>query len=164
MIDGVSAVPVEARAYQGRRAGLVTRMIASTIDGTVVVLFLAGCYAVWAGLLFLLNPRSFSFPDASLLGSLTAAFCVLVIYFTGAWATTGRTYGDLVMGLRVVNYKGGRLNPVTAFIRALGCAIFPIGLFWCAANRGHRSVQDTVLRTSVIYDWSHASWRAAGLG
>jgi ribose/xylose/arabinose/galactoside ABC-type transport system permease subunit len=30
---------------------------------------------------------------------------------------------------------------------------FPIGLLWCGVSASRRSVQDVVLRTSVIYDW-----------
>jgi hypothetical protein len=31
---------------------------------------------------------------------------------------------------------------------------FPIGLAWAIISRRNRSVQDVVLRTIVIYDWS----------
>ena len=64
------------------------------------------------------------------------------------------------MGLRVVNSRGRRLNPLIALARAVFCAFFPIGLFWCAVSRKRRSVQDLVLRTSVVYDWNpRAPWR-----
>ena len=65
----------------------------------------------------------------------------------------GRTYGDHVMGLRVVNHKGGRLHPLRALARAVFYAIFPIGLLWVLVSGQNRSLQDLVLRTSVIYDW-----------
>ena len=47
--------------------------------------------------------------------------------------TTGRlppgiTYGNHVMGLRVINNKGRRLHPLGAFGRAAFCVILPIGL------------------------------------
>ncbi len=38
-------------------------------------------------------------------------------------------------------------------LRAGFCVVFPIGLFWCAVSRENRSVQDVVLRSSVIHDW-----------
>jgi hypothetical protein len=31
--------------------------------------------------------------------------------------------------------------------------VFPIGLLWCAVSTSRRSLQDIVVRTSVIYDW-----------
>lgn len=150
---GVSPLPREARPYQGRRAGLVTRMVAAAIDGVVVILFLLVGYAAMAIFLFLLDPRGFTFPDVGLLFSLASAFVVLVVYETLAWRLTGRTYGALVIGLRVVNFRGNRLRLAGSFVRALFTTVFPIGILWVAISRENRSVQDVVLRTSVIYDW-----------
>lgn len=151
--EGISAIPVESRPYQGQRAGLITRAIACTIDGAVVVLVLVAGYIGLCGVIFLLNPRSFSFPNTSLLRSMTAAFIVCVVYFTLAWSITGRTYGDHVMGLRVVGSRRDRLHPIASVLRALACTAFPIGLLWIAWSPTNRSLQDTLLRTSVIYDW-----------
>jgi uncharacterized RDD family membrane protein YckC len=151
--SGISPLPREARPYQGQRAGLVTRMVASTIDAAVVGLVLCLGYAGLAGLLFLINPRDFSFPDTSLIFGMAAAFTVLVIYLTACWWFSGRTYGDLVMGLRVVNFRGEGMHLVGAFGRAVFCAIFPIGLLWVVVSTENRSAQDLVMRTSVLYDW-----------
>lgn len=151
--SGVSPLPREARPYQGRRAGVVTRVIAAAIDSAVVCLVLAAGYVGYAGVRFLFDPRGFSFPDAGVVFSLVAGFAVLVVYLTAAWWISGRSYGCLVMGLRVVNHRGARLRLPGAFVRALFCAALPIGLLWVAVNRENRSVQDMVLRTSVIYDW-----------
>ena len=150
---GVSPLPREARPYQGRRAGVVTRFLAAAIDGVVVCLVLAAGYAGFAGVLFLFDPRGFTFPDAKLVFSMVAGFAVLVVYLTVAWWLSGRSYGCLVMGLRVVNHRGERLRFTGAFVRALFCAALPVGLLWVAVSRENRSVQDLVLRTSVIYDW-----------
>lgn len=151
--SGVSPLPREARPYQGRRAGLVTRMVAASIDGVVVILFLLVGYAAVAVFLFLLDPRGFSFPDVGLLFSMASAFIVLVVYQTLAWWLTGRTYGGLVMGLRVVSFTGRRLRLAGSLARAILSVCFPIGILWVAVSRENRSVQDVVLRTSVIYDW-----------
>ena len=80
-------------------------------------------------------------------------YALNVAYWTIGWATGGRTIGNLVMGLRVVNHKGERLRWAGAFLRALFCTIFIPGLFWVIVSGANRSVQDVVLRTSVIYDW-----------
>jgi hypothetical protein len=32
------------------------------------------------------------------------------------------------------------------------CTIFPIGLLWVLVSQENRSVQDVLLRTSVVYD------------
>lgn len=151
--SGVSPLPAEARPYQGHRAGLVSRLVAAGIDALLVGIVLLLGYAGFATLRFLLDPRSFTFPEPGLFFSLTAAMTVLVTYLTGAWWIGGRTYGCHVMGLRVVNYNGTNMRLLGALVRALFCAFFPIGLLWAAVNRENRSVQDIVLRTSVLYDW-----------
>jgi uncharacterized RDD family membrane protein YckC len=82
-----------------------------------------------------------------------AAVASTVGYLSAAWAISGRTCGALLMGLRVVG-PGGRLRPAVALLRAVLCVLFPVGLLWCAVNARNRSLQDIVLRTSVVYDWS----------
>jgi uncharacterized RDD family membrane protein YckC len=151
--EHVSIVPREAQPYQGRRAGLVTRSLAGVIDGVVVVVAVLAGYLAVNGLRFLVNPRGFQFSEASPLPSVATALLVLVVYLCVAWATTGRTYGCHVMGLRVVGRDGGRVRPVVALLRAVFCALFPLGLLLCAGGRHHSSLQDLALRTSVIYDW-----------
>ena len=150
---GISPVPREARPYQGETAGLVTRFIANTVDALCVGAALVAAYLGFNGFRFLVHPRGFEFTDSSLILSMAAAAVVLVVYLTAAWATTGRTYGDHLMGLRVIDRRGQRIRPLTALVRAVTYTVFPIGLLWCAASRSRRSLQDALLRTSVIYDW-----------
>jgi uncharacterized RDD family membrane protein YckC len=149
----ISPLPPEARPYQGHRAGVVTRMVAAAIDSLIVGAVLMMGYVGYAALVFLVDPRSFSFPTPGVFFSLTAGLTVLVVYLAGSWWVGGRTYGCHLMGLRVVNYNGANMRLLGALLRALFCAFFPIGLLWAAVNRENRSVQDIVLRTSVIYDW-----------
>jgi uncharacterized RDD family membrane protein YckC len=154
MSDGiVAAVPSEARAYQGRRAGLVTRLVAATVDAGVVVVLLVSLYLGANAVVFLIRPRSFEFLELAFLETTSAWLVFLVLYLTVAWAVTGRSYGDRVMGVRVVDRRGRHPSPLLALVRAVFCALFPIGLFWCAVGRARRSVQDVVLGTSVVYDW-----------
>ena len=146
-------VPREARPYQGRRAGLVTRLVAAALDAVVVGIVLAAGYLGWAGFLLLLDPRHFSFPELGFVFSLVSAFIVSVVYLTVSWWVSGRSYGALVMGLRVVGPRGRPLRLAGALLRAMFCVAVPIGLLWIAVSRENRSLQDTVLRTSVLYDW-----------
>jgi uncharacterized RDD family membrane protein YckC len=150
---GVSPLPRAARPYQGQRAGLVTRLVAAVVDAGVVGLILAAGYAALAGFRFILSPRGFRFPDTNLLLSMAAGFVVCVVYLTVCWWTSGRTYGDLLMGLRVVNLRGQTMHLTGSLARAVLCTCFPVGLFWIAVSRENRSAQDLLLRTSVIYDW-----------
>jgi uncharacterized RDD family membrane protein YckC len=57
------------------------------------------------------------------------------------------------MGLRVVGPDHHRLWLHRALLRSVLCVVFPIGLLWCAVSTSRRSLQDIVVRTSVIYDW-----------
>lgn len=151
----VSTVPTAARPYQGQRAGIVTRVVANLIDVVVVVIVLAAGYVGWTSWQFLRNPRGFSFPSPpGLVTVILIALWIQGTYFALAWATSGRTYGDHVMGLRVVNIKGRRMRIWGACVRAAACVLLPIGLFWIVVSRSNRSLQDVALRSSVIYDWT----------
>jgi uncharacterized RDD family membrane protein YckC len=136
---------------------MVTRLVAAALDLAVVVGVLAAAYAGWSGFLLLLDPRNFSFPEVGVVFSLFSAFVVSVGYLTVAWTLSGRSYGDLVMGLRVLGPGGRRLHLLGAFLRALACVVLPVGLLWIAVSREKRSLQDVVLRTSVVYDWQPRS-------
>jgi uncharacterized RDD family membrane protein YckC len=150
----VDAVPHEARPFQGQRAGVVTRTAANVLDFLLAAGVVAGAYAAWCAVTFLINPTKFSFPTVSFLLLLICTGAVLFTYFTVSWATTGRTFGDHQLGLRVVNPRGEQLRWPGAVIRAAFCVVLPIGLYWAIISPTNRSVQDAVLRTSVIYDWT----------
>lgn len=149
-----SAVPLPARAYQGRRAGVVSRVIASVVDLLVVVGILAAVYGIAAGIAFLLHPRSFHIPTGLGWSIPVLGFVIVVPYLTFTWHATGRSYGDALLGLRVVRRGGGPIRFIVALLRAVLCVLFPVGLLWVIVSRANRSVQDIVLRTSVVYDWT----------
>jgi uncharacterized RDD family membrane protein YckC len=146
-------LPSGRPGIQGRRAGFVTRALANSLDfGVVVLVLTSGYVAVVAGR-FLLHPRGFQFPSPVFQVVLLLGAAVQFAYFTLAWMLAGRTYGDEVLGLRVVSARGERLEWAGAALRALLCVLFPIGLLWVLVSGQNRSVQDVVLHTSVVYDW-----------
>ncbi len=149
----INPIPPKARGFQGLRAGVISRSLAGGIDYLLVVTVTLGTYLGGVVLLFLLDPRAFQPPTWSFATFLVVGLGYFVVYLTLAFATTGRTLGGRLMGLRVVGGKGRRLRWWTAFLRAGFYAVFPIGLFWCALSRENRSIQDVVLRTSVIHEW-----------
>ena len=149
----LSAIPRQARPFQGHHAGVVTRCVAAAVDTALVAVVLLGAYAVVAGVRFLLNPRHFHLPDLPLDGSVAVGAVVLGCYLTAAWALSGRTYGDLLMGLRVVTVQGDGVGWLRAAGRAAAYLVLPIGLLWVAVDPHCRSLQDLVLRTVVVYDW-----------
>jgi uncharacterized RDD family membrane protein YckC len=149
----VQVVPAEARGIQGHRAGLITRAVANVVDLIVVFTVVAGTYIAWAGVKLLWQGQRFTRPEPGFARAFLFFTIVHIVYFTVSWATSGRTSGDQLMGLRVVSRTGRTLGLGLAAIRAVLCVAFPFGLLWAGINREHRSVQDLILRTSVIHDW-----------
>jgi uncharacterized RDD family membrane protein YckC len=135
------------------RAGIVTRTAAAVLDGLLVTVVVAGGYAAVIGVVFLWNPARFHVPSVPFWVLLLVAGALATGYLTLCWATTGRTYGDVVMAVRVVDRHGHHLALPLAGLRALLCVLVPLGLFWAAVNRQNRSLQDIALRTAVIYYW-----------
>ncbi len=156
VVKPVSVLPSAARPYQGLRAGVVSRVLANTVDFLVLVATLGGIYLVVAAILFLVNPTSFHFPSVSWGVVLAVGAGLSVIYLTACWGTVERTYGDHVLGLRVVSFRGHRMRWAGALVRAVLCVVFPIGVLWCAVNSRNRSVADIIVRSSVVYDWGPA--------
>ena len=148
----VSAPPM-ARGMQGQRAGIVSRFLADTIDLLVVVAAVIGVYFAVSGVRFLVHPRGFSWPEVSTLRLGTLGWILLIAYLTIGWANTGKTFGKSVLGLRVVSADDSGLPLWRSFVRAALCALFPIGLFWSAVSSRNESVQDLIVRTTVVYDW-----------
>jgi uncharacterized RDD family membrane protein YckC len=150
----VPAAPSGGGSAQGRRAGVVTRCLANAADVGVVLLLLVGGYAAVAVARFLLHPVAFQFPAPGARTLLLIGGCLQAVYFAVTWAAVGRTYGDRLLGLRVVSGRGARPGWPRAAVRAAFCVLFPLGLFWVLVSRQNRSLQDVLLRTSVIYDRS----------
>jgi len=143
------------RAIQPERpAGVVTRTLAAAVDAIVVWLIVAGGYLGWAIFKVIIDPRQFSWPDAAWWISMAAAMFVATLYLTVSWASTGRTVGGALFGTRVISSRHRMLRWVTSLIRAGMCVVFPIGLAWSLVDRRRRSIQDILIRSAVIYDWS----------
>jgi uncharacterized RDD family membrane protein YckC len=134
-------------------AGVVTRVLAAVVDTIAVVLLTVVVYLAVAGTRFLLGPLSFRWPQPSTTFSVATAAVIATVYLAVAWATTGRTYGAGLLGLRVLSVGGARLGWVRALLRAVTCVVFPVGLAWSALSRTRRSLQDLVLGSIVVYDW-----------
>lgn len=145
-------VPMAARVFQGRRAGIVSRSAAAAVDSAVVAMAVIGTYVGFAVLLALWSPRHAHLPVVTRPSIVVFAMVLAVAYLTASWAT-GRTYGDRLLGLRVVDSSGVPLRTVRALLRAVVCVAFPLGLLWAALSRSHRSVADLLARTAVVYDW-----------
>jgi uncharacterized RDD family membrane protein YckC len=83
------------------------------------------------------------------------AYVVLPVYFVVLWATTGRTFGMVLFGLRVVrSADGGRVGLRRAMLRLVGFLLaavpLEIGLVWAAFDVRKRGWHDMVAGTVVI--------------
>jgi uncharacterized RDD family membrane protein YckC len=133
-------------------AGVVTRILAALIDVVVVAALTGAVFGAVVAGLFVVHPVSFSWPHGLAAETTLVTVAVAVGYLTVGWATGGRTVGGAVLGVRVVTRGGRRLGWTRSVCRALFCVLLPLGLFWAAVSARRRSVQDLVLRTSVLYD------------
>ena len=152
----LQTLPVAARSMQGERAGFFTRVIAAVIDVVIVGAIVLGIWvAAW---LFLLVFNPFAGSGLPRPGYfLVGGTLVLWAYWTWAWATSGRSPGQSLMGIRVLGRDDRPPSWGLAAVRSAFCVVFQVGLLWTLVSRRNRSVQDVVLRTSVIHDWSTAS-------
>ena len=144
-----------AKALQGRRAGFVSRLAADTLDFAVV--WALGLAALWfAGMVrFLVTGPPLRVPVLPVWLNTVVGAAIAVGYLTEAWASTGRTVGKQVAGLRVLDRSGRRLRLGRALVRAVLYVVFPAGLLWVLVSRRNASVWDNLLGTAVIYDWSY---------
>lgn len=143
-----------ARTQNTGPAGIVTRGLAGAIDVGVVLVLLGCGYLGLAFVRLLFSPQNFTFSQPGLFLSTSAFLATSITYLTVCWATTGRTVGALMMGLRVITSSHRLVRWPLAFVRAVLCVLFAFGLGWAAVDKRRRSLQDIVLRTTVVYDWS----------
>lgn len=143
-----------------RPAGIVTRLLAAALDTLAVLLLLGAVFVGVTAVGFLVSPLSFRWPTPPPTLSSLVGLLLAVGYLTVCWATSGRTCGAAVLGLRVLSIGRGRLGWARAFLRALLYVIFPVGLLWSAVSRERRSMQDFVIRSIVVYD-RHSSMQTA---
>ena len=139
--------------FENEPAGIITRAVAAFIDMLVVLTLLVLMWAGYAAIVFLARPARFTVPSPSWSVVVWVAGVVSVLYLATAWATTGRTVGAQVMGLRVLDRRGQRLGWIRSMARAVIYVVFPLGLAWSIVDSRRRSLQDLVVASSVVYDW-----------
>ena len=151
-----TAKPPGIHGAEHRPAGIVTRVGAAGVDVAVVALLCTGTYFAVVAARLVWSPTRFTWPEVPFWISATYILVVAIVYLTASWAMTGRTYGDTLLGLRVLGNSRRLLGWPRAFLRAAFCVFFPVGLAWVVLSPERRSIQDVVLRTTVVYDWRGA--------
>jgi len=114
--------------------------------GSLVYLAVVGVRLLW-------SPTTFTWPDVPIWLIAGMEMTIAILYLTSSWAMTGRSYGDSLLGLRILSRNGEIPGWALSFVRASFCVAFPFGLLWVLFSPGRRSLQDAVLRTLVVYDW-----------
>jgi len=143
-----------ARNAQGHRAGFVSRTIANLVDGIVVLAIEFSVYLLIAVIRFLFV-RHFRLPTPGIVVSGLVFWGIAMLYLTTGWAATGKTTGKQIIGLRVVRQDGSRLTARRALARALLYAVILPGFALVLVSRKDLSLQDHLLETAVVYDWSY---------
>ena len=146
-----------AVTQQGHYAGAATRLLAYALDQTVATGTYTAGVAVVSWLVSLLMPPDVKIaPFVGLAGFFYLVW--LALYFGYPWATSGKSLGMAVLGLRVVAEDGSPLAPKRAFIRVL---TFPLGFLGILFNRERQAVYDKIAHSAVVYDWDarSARWR-----
>ena len=145
----------QAMALQGHRAGFISRLAADAVDlGVVWAIGLSGL--LFAGVVrYLVAGRPFELPVLPSWQPPAGGALIAIAYLTFGWASTGRTVGKQVAGLRVVGRSGGLLSTGGALLRAVLYVVFPAGLLWILVSHRNASVQDLLVGTAVIYDWHY---------
>ncbi|HEV3351689.1 MAG TPA: RDD family protein [Acidimicrobiales bacterium] len=149
----VSASPSRASS-QRLRAGIVSRVAADAVDLVIVEILFALAFLGFAFARFLLTSKPFELPHPPVGFTSAAQFLLLTTYLAWGWASTGRTPGKALVGLRVVTAGGKPLALLRAIARAALCAaVGPVLLAWVLVSRRNAGVHDLLLSTAVIYDW-----------
>ena len=150
----LSGVPKGARPHQGRPAGLVTRVMACVVDVITVLAFVAVGLLTVNGVVLAIDPLRFEPVLVPFGVTLVGALVISVAYLATAWASTGRTFGSAVLGIRVVAAGTQARLPVTrALVRAAFATLFPIGLAWVIVSPKRRSLHDRLVGSIVLYQW-----------
>jgi uncharacterized RDD family membrane protein YckC len=146
---GAGAAP---GAEPSEYAGLASRLAALTVD--VLILTVAnvlGVVLALAGWKIILG----SLPTALTALVVAASAVTPAIYFTVAWWVSGRSLGQVLLGIRVTDGKGRPLRLPRALARAVvGLTLAPIwlaGMVGVLGDARRRAWHDRVLGTTVRY-------------
>ena len=169
-----SSSPIKAnenKSLTGHYAGFTSRLIAFSIDISIVsIVIIFFTWFVSATLEMLqvkllltaLNKSSSGLnPVISFLFSPIIASILSVIFIFGYhvlfWFFTGQTPGKMILGIRVVPLRGGKMSIWRAFLRYLCYPIsaIPLGLGFISILIDDQRMgwHDKLARTCVIYIW-----------
>jgi uncharacterized RDD family membrane protein YckC len=144
------------REVTGHYAGPVGRTLAYALDGVVITLVYAGAGATfdWLASTFLDEAR---FGDLNPWISAAIFTTWAFVYFFGSLAVAGHTFGQALVGMRVVSRDGSTLPVLSALVRTVATPFsflfFGLGLVGVVIGREHRALHDVAGRSAVVLDF-----------
>ncbi len=154
----MSDVPGHALAVsqQGHYAGAVTRCVAFVMDQFIASAVYTGAVAAIQFVVDLVSDAKFEVDNYPWLLAVTY-FGWLFIYYAYSWATSGKTLGMSLVGLRVVRGDGAPVSVRQAALRTialpLSFLLFGLGFLGILIGKKRRALHDVIANTAVVYGW-----------
>jgi uncharacterized RDD family membrane protein YckC len=157
VVTGKAVEAVARAGLQGNYSGAVSRLAAFALDLVIssLVFTLALAAVNFSAGIVIGHPVHWTRSNSLVVAVISGVW--LLVYFAYCWATTGKTPGMTLLGIRVVRSDGAHAEPWRAVVRAL---ILPVSvaLFWLSlplvlVQRAHRAPHDLIAGTAVVYAW-----------
>jgi uncharacterized RDD family membrane protein YckC len=137
-----------------RYVGLATRTLAFAVDAAIIDVVAWGTAAIVALCLSLIGIHGEIRTLIAGIGAILAAGGAIV-YFAFFWSASGQTFGNRMLGIRVVDAASGRpISGRRALLRVGGVVLAAIplcaGFLLILVDRRRRGLQDLIARTVVI--------------
>lgn len=141
----------------GRYGGPLTRLLAVVIDSAVVSFGFTLVVAAFVFVMRLVAP-DYEVPQST---GIVYGISLLVFSFFYLWVSLtifGKTFGKMVVGLRVVSSDGhATMRSRQTFVRVitypLSFLVFGLGLLGVVFNPQRQAWHDRFAKTAVVYDW-----------
>jgi uncharacterized RDD family membrane protein YckC len=141
--------PVTPTAAE-QRAGPVSRAIAYLLDVLIVAVLFTGATIVTGLVASIIGAQAHDLVRAAVSGYLLMLPAMLACYCALFWALAGRTPGMALLGLRVLAAGGQPVSWLSALVRAITLAYFPIVAAWALVDRRRQGLHDKLARTEVV--------------
>jgi uncharacterized RDD family membrane protein YckC len=131
-------------------AGPVSRTIAYGLDTFLVAVTFTGGVVVVGLIASVIGAHARDLVRAAASAYLVLLPLLFALYCAVFWALAARTLGMALVGVRVVATSGGRPSWLSALVRGVVLAYFPLGAVWALVDRRHQAVHDKLARTVVV--------------
>jgi uncharacterized RDD family membrane protein YckC len=149
-------IPVESVTAQGNYAGAVSRFLAYAIDLFASTAVYTLVLAAISYVVQIVSGKQVSWNRQDIVVVVTYVAWEF-FYFGYSWAVSGRTFGMVVLGVRVVRADGAVAEPWRGVVRSL---VFPLsflllglGFLGILVQRERRALHDLIAGTAVVYSW-----------